>query len=245
MLLLAPDAAATARLPVHENLVARVALQDGRTLELPTAIQPPRPKVELVNKSVRLTVTSSAIHLGDKDELPQDGQLSFLLKTVVPDSFPHSEQIEVATMDGGSDGFLSLANGGLVLQDAETVLATIDPVKRLGSSAFGLLQFRPVDDSGAKGDWQPLAKLVRTPSLVEIRCPDDPAQSCDLKGSALFLLDSIASTPDFSDTVSVPAGYSDGAIKVPRPHGTILYVKLRDDPATIDTVTLPVFPDRY
>jgi hypothetical protein len=30
---------------------------------------------------------------------------------------------------------------------------------------------------------------------------------------------------------------------VPRPNGTLLYVKLRDDPSTVDTVVLPVLPD--
>jgi hypothetical protein len=30
---------------------------------------------------------------------------------------------------------------------------------------------------------------------------------------------------------------------VPRPNGTLLYIKLRDDPNTVDVVALPVFPD--
>jgi hypothetical protein len=30
---------------------------------------------------------------------------------------------------------------------------------------------------------------------------------------------------------------------VPRPVGTLLYLKLRDDPATVGTVALPVLPE--
>ncbi len=30
---------------------------------------------------------------------------------------------------------------------------------------------------------------------------------------------------------------------MPRPNGTLLYIKLRDDPATVNTLVLPVFPD--
>jgi hypothetical protein len=30
---------------------------------------------------------------------------------------------------------------------------------------------------------------------------------------------------------------------VPRPNGTLLYIKLRDDPATVNRLVLPVFPE--
>jgi hypothetical protein len=45
------------------------------------------------------------------------------------------------------------------------------------------------------------------------------------------------------DAVPVPAGYADMTLSVPRPVGTLLYLKLRDDPSTVDTVALPVIPD--
>jgi len=80
---------------------------------------------------------------------------------------------------------------------------------------------------------------------LDVRCPDSPNQQCKLSGSNLFLIDSVASDPEFKDAVPVPAGYADPALNVPRPNGTLLYVKLRDDPSTVDTVTLPVLPEGY
>jgi hypothetical protein len=73
---------------------------------------------------------------------------------------------------------LSVADRTLVLRDSETFLAMVDPHKALGPSAFGQLQFRPVQADGRKGDWQPLATLVRVPVLKELRCPESADQAC-------------------------------------------------------------------
>ena len=237
----APSAAAA--LAPEEHLVAHVKLKDGRELELQTTVESPRPSVTLLAKTVKHGTSSSEVRLGNPDELPQNGQLTFLLKAHVPDKFTHTEQIEVETVDGASDATLSVANGNLILQDAETALAVLDPLKNLGASAFGPLQFRPVDAEGAKGDWQPLATLVRIPSLANIHCPDDPDKGCMLSGSNLFLLYSVASDRQFKNASPVPPGYADTTLPVPRPNGTLLYLKLRDDPATVDTVALPVLPE--
>ena len=59
----------------------------------------------------------------------------------------------------------------------------------------------------------------------------------------LFLIDSVASDPQFTHTVSVPIGFADSSLHVPRPNGTLLYIKLRDDPATVNTLVLAVLPD--
>ena len=238
----APSAAAVAGLQPEEKLVAHVKLKDGRELELQTTVEAPRPSVTLAGKTVKHGSSGSAVRLGNPDELPQNGQLTFLLKAHVPDKFPRTEQIEVATADGSADALLSVASGNLVLQDSETALAMLDPLKNLGPSAFGPLQFRPVDAAGEKGDWQPLAMLVRIPSLVEVRCPDEVEKACVLSGSNLFLLDSVAADRQFTNAVPVPAGYADNTLSVPRPTGTLLYLKLRDDPSTVDTVSLPVLP---
>ena len=138
---------------------------------------------------------------------------------------------------------LSVADGNLILQDPQNLLAELDPLKAFGPSAFGKLRFRAVDAGGEKGDWQPLASLVRIPSLKEVRCPDSPDKQCSLRGTNLFLIDSVASDSQFTHTVPVPAGFADASLSVPRPNGTLLYVKLRDDPSTVDTVVLPVLPD--
>ncbi|MGA7918243.1 MAG: hypothetical protein WCA38_01145 [Candidatus Acidiferrales bacterium] len=226
----------------EEKVTAHVALKDGRVLDLQTTVEAPRPKVTLVSKTVQPGPTPSAVRLGSQEELPLDGRLSFFVKSEVPEKFPRTEKIEVATVDGAFDVLLSVADGNLILQDASSVLAVLDPLKSFGSSAFGPLQLRPVDADGAKGDWQPLVMLVRLPSLKDIRCPDSADKQCTLNGTNLFLLDSVASDAEFTHVVSVPVGYVDTTLRVPRPNGTLLYIKLRDDPSKASTVVLPVLP---
>ena len=104
------------------------------------------------------------------------------------------------------------------------------------------MRFRPVDANGAAGDWQPLANLVRLPVLKEIRCPESPDKQCQLSGTNLFLIDSVASDAEFTHTTPVPAGFVESTLSVPRTNGT-LYIKLRDDPATVNTLVLPVLPE--
>lgn len=79
----------------------------------------------------------------------------------------------------------------------------------------------------------------------EVRCPDDPDKQCTLSGDMLYLIDSIAADADFADPVSVPSGFADSSLAVPRPNGTLLYLKLRDDPDTVNTTVLPVLPEQY
>jgi hypothetical protein len=239
------DPAATASLQPDAAAPAHVTLKDGRTLDVPATIQPPRPKVTLLTKNLQPSSTPSPFHFAKPEVLPQDGRLSFFLKSEVPAEFSHTEKIEIATADGSYTSTLSLADGSLVQQDSSSVLATLDPVKAFGSGAFGVLEFRPVEAGGAKGDWQPLAVLVRVPTLKEIRCPDSTEKECTLIGSNLFLLSSVAADSVFKSAVSVPAGYVGDSLPVPRPYGTRLYIKLRDDPATAATVALPVLPDNH
>jgi hypothetical protein len=62
-----------------------------------------------------------------------------------------------------------------------------------------------------------------------------------LTGSNLFLADSVATTPDFAAPVDVPAEFTGTELLVPHPAASgVLYLKLRDDPATVQTLTLPV-----
>ncbi|MGA9981421.1 MAG: hypothetical protein WBQ08_22565 [Candidatus Sulfotelmatobacter sp.] len=239
----AASAAATAALKASEKLVAHVALKDGRVLDLDTVVEPPRPRVTLLSRSVQSGSTVSVIRLGSPDDLPQDGQISFFLKTDVPATFPRAEKIEVATDDGSADISLSLADGSLVLEDSQTVLGTLRPLKSFGPSVFGALRLRAVSENGERGDWQPLAKLVRIPSLEEVRCPDSPDQPCSLIGENLFLIDSVAADSQFAHNIVVPVGFADSALSVPRPNGTLLYIKLRDDPSTVTKAALRVLPE--
>lgn len=241
--LLASNTIPIGALKPDQAVVAHVALKDGRTLDLQSAVEPPRPEVTLIGKSIQPGPSPSAIRFASQDQLPQDSTLSFFLQTVKPKTFPRNEKVEVATEDEVFDVMLSISDGSLVLQDAQTVLATLDPAKSFGPSAFGALRFRPVSENGTKGDWQPLARLVRIPSLKEVRCPDSPDKPCTMDGANLFLIDSVASDAQFTHTMPVPLGFAGSTLTVPRPNGTLLYIKLRDDPSTVNRVALPVLPE--
>jgi hypothetical protein len=130
----------------------------------------------------------------------------------------------------------------LTLEDPRNVLVELDPLKTFGRSCFGALRFRPVQSDGGKGDWHPLAILVRVPFLTEIHCPRSSDEQCTLSGSNLFLLDSVASDPEFTNSVLVPIGFMDSSVSVPRPAGELLYIKLRDDPLIVSTATLAGIP---
>jgi len=243
LLLEAPTAAATASLEPGQKLEVHVTLKDARVLDLETTIDPPRPRVSLLSKSIQAGPVPSPIRLGNQEDLPQDGQMSFFVKTEVPATFPREEKIEVATEDGSVDALFSLEKGTLFLEDPATVLVTLQPLKNFGPSAFGQLRFRAISANDERSDWQPLVKLVRIPALKEVRCPDSPDKPCTLIGQSLFLLDSVASDAQFDHTVPVPPSLVDSGLSVPRPNGTLLYIKLRDDPTVVNKAALPVLPE--
>ena len=225
--------ASAGSLQPDEKLTAKVDLKDGRVLDLQTTVAQPRPKVELISKSVQPSPTRFPVHLANQNELPLDGVMSFVVKAEIPEIFSRTERIEVANDDSSLHVLLSASDGDLLLQNSDTALAVLNPLKSFGPAAFGPLRFRTVEDKeGGQGDWQPLAMLVRVPSLKEVRCQDSPDRQCKLNGSDLFLIDSVASDPQFNHTVSVPIGFVESTLSVPRPNGTLLYIRLRDDPST-------------
>jgi hypothetical protein len=228
----------------QERLTARVALKDGRVLDLPTTVEVPRPKVSLVSKNIQLANGPSVITLGSQDELPIDGELLFVLKTEIPERFSRNEKIEVGTTDESFSVLLNFADGSLFLRDSENLVAVFDPRKTFWASAFGPLRFRPLAADGTKGDWQSLGTLVRVPVVKELRCPETADKPCQLSGTNLFLIDSVASDAQFTHTTPVPTGFLDSKLSVPHPSAEgVLYIKLRDDPSTPGTVTLPVLPE--
>jgi hypothetical protein len=242
----APDSADVGGLRSAEKQSAHVSLKDGRTLDVAATIQPARPKLALISKNIQPdgTAAASAIQLEGQNELPQNATLAFSLKTQLPATFPRDEKVEVATEDESVHVLLSIADGTLTLQDSQTVLAMLDPLKSFGPSAFGPLRFRPVGANDEKGDWQPLVTLVRLPKLTELRCPDASDQQCTLQGTGLYLLDSVSTDAQFQQSVPVPDGFAGSSLSVPRPAGAELYVKLRDDRTAINKVTLPVLPEK-
>jgi hypothetical protein len=301
------DTAAATALKPGDAVASHVTLKDGRTLDLNTPIAGPRPQLRLLSKNVQSaanTNTPVVIQLGNPNELPQDGRLSFFLKTQVPESFPPAEKVEVATADESFHVFLSEKDGNLTLQDSKTVFATLDPMKLLGPSAFGPLKFRPVNDGDVEGDWQPLASLVRMPDLKEVRCtrasksdgkegdsaregnakpaqaqakseiepgvenslvaerqtngkigsvspaasettPAKVEEQCTLTGDKLFLIDAVSADPDFTTFTTVPDGFVQAQLAIPMPKDKTLYIKLRDDPSTVDRAVLPVTEEQH
>ncbi|PYX47229.1 MAG: hypothetical protein DMG79_14505 [Acidobacteria bacterium] len=235
------DAAAQSKLHPGDATVAHVKLKDGRILDVKSEIEAQRPAVSVLSQSIQLDQASPAtVRLGNQTELPQDARLNFFLKTLVPETFQSTEKIEVATGDESFRVLLSFKEGNLTLQDSKTVFAVLDPMKLLGPSAFGPLKFRPVASDGTDGNWQPLVNLVRVPTLTGIRCMPEPEKQCTLSGDKLFLLDSVSTDPDFVNSVTVPAGFVEEALAIPAMKAKTLYIKLRDDPNTVDTVTLPM-----
>jgi hypothetical protein len=236
------DASARTKLHPGDAIAVHVTLKDARVLDLKTEVESQRPAVSMINKSVQVdqATAPSTVHLGSPDDLPQDGRLNFFLKAQVPEVFPTSEKIEVATADESFRVQLSVKDGNLTLQDSKTVFAALDPMKLLGPSAFGPLKFRPVTSDGIDGDWQPLVNLVRVPNFKGIRCVAGAEKQCTLSGDKLFLLDSVSTDADFTNSVIVPEGFVEDALSIPPMKAKTLFIKLRDDPATVNTITLPM-----
>jgi hypothetical protein len=219
---------------------AQVKLKDGRTLPVKVAVEAARPGLTLVSMSVKGEPKSGtiAVVLGAKDDIPLEGKLTFVVST--KDAFPRTQTIEVATDKEVVKTTLSLAENDLVLQDEHTAVATLDPLKAFGQSAFGSLEMRPVAADGTAGAWTHLGMLVRSPVITAIKCTTADAPTCSVEGSKLFLVQSFAAGKDFVKPVEVPSGFADGSFAAPTPSdGATLYLKLRDDPRSVASVTLP------
>jgi hypothetical protein len=236
------DASAISKLQAGDSIVAHVLLKDGRSFDLTTSVELRRPRLAILTKNVvnENTTSTSLVHLGNADELPQDGQLDFFLKTQVPENFPPTEKVEIATADESFRALLSVKDGNLTMQDSKTVYAVFDPMKLLGPSAFGRLKLRAVSAEGVEGDWQPLTNLVRIPTLKGVSCPSESDKQCTLEGEKLFLINAVSTDPDFANAVTVPDGFVEPKLGIPAPKGKTIYLKLRDDPGTVDTAVLPL-----
>jgi len=237
--MMAPDVQAVAALKAGDAASVKVTLKDGRAFPLAGRIDEPRPSVTLVAKNIQPSRSGVASHiaLSDSDQLPQDSALVFSIRTVLPEVFSRSEQIEVGTADNSFATLLSIGAGTLTLADTHVAVATLNPGKAFGPSAFGPLRFRVVAD-GVPGSWAPLATLVRLPRLASLECPSTAEVACKLSGTDLFLLDSVSADPQFHNAVQVPDGFPGTTLPVPHPQSGDLYVRLRDDPAIVNAANL-------
>lgn len=233
---------------------ADAVLNDGRTMPVNYTVDGARPAVALLSKSSKQDqVTGLPLNLSGRDDLPLNARITFALKSNFPARFPRGEKIEVALTDGSLHTTMGLNDGSLVLQDARTALAFFSPAKAFGTSAFGPLQIRAVSEDGTAGDWIPVGTLVRTPSISGIACvrpvrpaagdtapATPPPSGCQMSGSDLFLVDSVAGDSSFANPAPVPLGFAGDSIPVPRPaDNRTIFVKLRDDPDAVFTVTSP------
>lgn len=235
---------ATDGLEAGKHYSAKVELRDGRDLKVPVSVDPPRPEVTLLSKGTQdqASVDPSPVHLGSPNDLPVDGRLVFFLKSKTPANFPRNEKVEVAAVDNSFHTTLTVSDGTLMLEDANTALGVVEPLAKFGSSAFGPLQARAVSAEGVAGDWLSLGTLVRLPGFKELRCPHSVARPCTLTGTNLFLAESVASSSDFDNAVNVPADFTGTQLTVPHPVTGVLYLKLRDDPETVQTLALSAMP---
>jgi hypothetical protein len=250
---------ATTTLQPGTEYSAKVTLKDGRTIRVPASVGVARPQVDLLSKGIQHEpadddpATPQPFRLGSPNDLPLQRKLVFFLKSRVPTNFPRSEKIEVAATDGSFQTTLSLSDGSIILEDAHTAVAVVDPMARFGASAFGPLQFRPVSGDGVAGDWTPLGTLVRLPGFTtgvtsrDLRCQRSSSKPCLLTGSNLFLITEVATAPDMSNAIDIPPDFTGSTISVPNVSRTnvnggsgTIYVRLRDDPATIQTLSLPI-----
>jgi hypothetical protein len=219
---------------------ATAKLKDGRTMPIKISAEAARPQLELLSFKATSAQKDGTlpVSLGAKDDILLEGKLTFVVQT--KDAFPRTQTIEVATADSSVHTTLSLATNNLVLQDEHTAVATLVPLKAFGQSAFGKLQMRPIAADGTPGNWTALGILVRVPQITAIYCTTADAPTCTVDGNNLFLVQSFGAAKDFVKPTDVPTGFAEDNITVQTPaDGATLYLKLRDDPSAVATVTLP------
>jgi hypothetical protein len=238
--MVAQDSQAAASLKQERGIAVKVTLKDGRVLPLVGNVDSPRPRVTLIGQSVQPSPSSreSNIQLTDQGELPQDAVLTFAVRAQMPAIFARDETIEVAGTDESWSTVLSFGNGGLTLENGQVAVATFNPAKAFGASAFGPVRFRVMAKT-IPGDWQPLGNLVRLPILRDLAC-STPELACKLSGTNLYLVDSLSNDREFTHPVQVPDGFLGAALPVPHPTGGALYVRLRDDPSVINATSFDV-----
>ena len=212
---------------------------DAQSLPL-HGLDSPRPSAVLISKTVSWpgSAEGNRIQLANESELPLTARITFSLRAQSPALFTPDEKLEVATADGAFSVLLAVGTD-LMLESKKTAVATLDPAKALGGSAFGPLQYRRIVQ-GVAGEWAPLATLVRLPKLAGVDCPAQPEAACSLIGSDLFLLDSVSADADFARATQVPDGFTEPVLRIPHPQQGRLYVKLRDDPAVVNVAMVDV-----
>jgi hypothetical protein len=208
-----PADAQAPKLPVGDSLSAAVALNDGRTLDLPVRVEAERPMISILGKADvppdNAPTTPFKIRLDSQNDLPVANALMFSLKTAQP--FPRAGKVEIASPDDSLHTALSLtdSNPSLILESPDTLLGTLQPLKAFGPSAFGPVHIRAVAPDGTTGEWLPLVTLVRLPTFTSLSCPVAPApppapRSKSSKSSAVLTAAVAASIAPAADSDASP-----------------------------------------
>ncbi|MDG6745635.1 hypothetical protein QCF01_14680, partial [Staphylococcus aureus] len=195
---------------------------------------PPRPAATLVSRTLTMPTTPEGLALATRDEsiLPDKAKLTFAIRAVDGQRLTPGDAVEVTTADGSAS--VTLEGGRDVrLSSPEIAVATLDPA-RLGPAAAGPLRYRLVRGT-IKGDWVPLATLVRLPRIEAVRCD---AGNCQMEGRDLFLIDRVAATADMAGAMTVPAGYTASRLAVPAPTSGSFSLTLRDAPTMPFTLAI-------
>jgi hypothetical protein len=227
------------RLSAGDVISGRARLKDGRSVPFRTTVAPARPQVAVISRNLQAEGAGEGlpIRLGGLDAMPRRSTLTFAVRAQSPMIFTGRETLQVETSNGAFAAELTAADG-LMLQDPQVAVASLDLQRKFVGSAFGPLQFRFVKDDIAS-DWQPLGVLVRLPQISGVACPAEREGTCALRGSKLFLIAAVAASPTLEEAVAVPDGFAGDSLKVPRPRSGRLYLRLRDNPTAVDILMLP------
>ncbi len=106
-----------------------------------------------------------------------------------------------------------------------------------GRETVTLSAAHPADSVAS--DWLPLATLVRLPKLDRLFCPPRTVTLCQLSGSDLNRIESVSADAAFTHAASIPANFNGKLLEVPHTSGNRLYLRLRDDPAPVDSALVP------
>ena len=197
----------------------------------------------------------------DGNLTPQDSKTVFAvldpMKLLGPSAFGHLK-FRPVSVDGVEGDWQPLANLVRVPELKEVRCTTSKPKENpatqlapekdekdedAGGAVAEEEAAKPEEEASASGSTsqQKTGEASKPAGTTEAAQKNVTAEkTCTLSGDKLFLLDAVSAEPDFSNPVMVPDGFVESGLSIPAPKGKTLYIKLRDDPATVDTAELPV-----
>ncbi len=211
---------------------AEVALRDGRKAGVPATVAPPRPAAQLIDRQVTFDPPVGALSIALPQGLvPTAATLTFSAR--IAGGLPGQDDgIEIAAGDVVKR--LTVASGAVQRVGADVAVTTIAPQAVFGPAVSGALRFRPWR-SGAAGEWQALATLVRLPALTAIVCTD----RCTVTGRDLFLLRAIGGRADMAEATVLPGGFVGTTVTAPAAGEGTLFLQLHDAADAVLRVKVP------